>query len=148
MIWIRCLQMNLKIILKNLLLSYVCKLRTYIISASNFRWKSRFIHNSILEPQNSVKFRSRYIKISRMYIMFETRVNLGNGIIKNLSSILVDEQGVPLENIWGTIEEFGIRRDELKKLDPSYKELFEIYSAIRAYRVSVRYLKQLKTRFA
>ena len=81
-------------------------------------------------------------------IMFETRVNLGNGIIKNLSSILVDEQGVPLENIWGTIEEFGIKRDELKKLDPSYKELFEIYSAIRAYRVSVRYLKQLKTRFA
>jgi hypothetical protein len=83
-----------------------------------------------------------------MDIMFETRVNLGIGIIKNLSSILVDEQGVPMENIWGTIEEFGIRRDELKRLDPSYKELFEIYSAIRAYRVSVRYLKELKTRFA
>lgn len=91
------------------------------------------------------------LDISKMIvctIMFETRVNLGNGIIKNLSSILIDEQGVPIENIWGTIEEFGIKRDELKKLDPSYKELFEIYSAIRAYRVSVRYLKQLKTRFA
>jgi len=88
------------------------------------------------------------MKISRTDIMFETRVNLGNGIIKNLSSILIDEQGVPMENIWGTIEEFGIQRVDLKKLDPSYKELFEIYSAIRAYRVSVRYLKQLKTRFA
>jgi len=81
-------------------------------------------------------------------VMFETRVNLGCGIIKNLSSILIDEQGVPIENIWGTIEDFGIQRNELKKLEPSYKELFEIYSAIRAYRVSVRYLKQLKTRFA
>ena len=79
--------------------------------------------------------------------MFETRVHLGVGIVKNLSSILVDEDGVPLENMWDTIEDFGIKRDELKKLGPSYKELFEIYSAIRAYRVSVRFLKELKNRF-
>lgn len=94
------------------------------------------------------KFRARYMKSDCIDIMFETRINLGCGIIKNLSSILIDEQGVPIENIWDTIEEFGIKREELKKLDPTYKELFEIYSAIRAYRVSVRYLKQLKTRFA
>jgi len=79
--------------------------------------------------------------------MFETRVSMGRGILKNLSSILIDEQGVPVENIWETIEEFGIKRDDLKQIDPSYKELFEIYSAIRAYRVSVRYLKELKTKF-
>jgi len=79
--------------------------------------------------------------------MFETRVSMGRGILKNLSSILIDEQGVPIENIWETIEEFGIKRDDLKQIDPSYKELFEIYSAIRAYRVSVRYLKELKTKF-
>ncbi len=80
--------------------------------------------------------------------MFETRVNLGKGIVKSLSSILIDEQGVPIENIWNTIEDFGIKREELKRMDPSYKELFEIYSAIRAYRVSIRYLKELKNRFA
>jgi len=80
--------------------------------------------------------------------MFETRVNLGKGIVKSLSSILIDEQGVPIENIWSTIEDFGIRREELKSMNPSYKELFEIYSAIRAYRVSIRYLKELKNRFA
>ncbi len=80
--------------------------------------------------------------------MFETRVNLGKGIVKSLSSILIDEQGVPIENIWNTIEDFGIRREELKRMNPSYKELFEIYSAIRAYRVSIRYLKELKNRFA
>ena len=79
--------------------------------------------------------------------MFETRVSLGRGILKNLSSILIDEQGVPIENIWETIEDFGIKRDELKKIDPTYKELFEIYSAIRAYRESVRYLKELKNKF-
>ena len=79
--------------------------------------------------------------------MYETRVNLGIGIARNLASILIDEKGVPIENIWDTIEDFGIKRDELKKLDPTYKELYEIYSAIRAYRVSVRYLKQLKNRF-
>jgi len=80
--------------------------------------------------------------------MLEKRVNLGIGIARNLASILIDEKGVPIENIWDTIEEFGIKRDELKKLDPTYKELYEIYSAIRAYRVSVRYLKELKNRFA
>ena len=73
---------------------------------------------------------------------------MGRGILKNLSSILIDEQGVPVENIWETIEDFGIKRDDLKKIDPSYKELFVIYSAIRAYRVSVRYLKELKTKFS
>ena len=73
---------------------------------------------------------------------------MGKGIVKSLSSILIDEQGVPIENIWNTIEDYGIKREELKRMNPSYKELFEIYSAIRAYRVSIRYLKELKNRFA
>ena len=80
--------------------------------------------------------------------MLEKRVNLGIGIARNLASILIDERGVPIENIWDTIEDFGIKRDELRSLDPSYKELYEIYSAIRAYRVSVRYLQESKNRFA
>ncbi len=76
-----------------------------------------------------------------------TSVYLGRGIIKNLSSILVDDEGVSLESIWQTIEDFGINREDLKKLSPTYKDLFEIYSAIRAYRVSVKYLKELKNKF-
>lgn len=74
-------------------------------------------------------------------------VCLGRGIIKNLSSILVDDEGVSLENIWETIEDFGINRGDLKRLGPTYKDLYEIYSAIRAYRVSVKYLKELKNKF-
>jgi hypothetical protein len=75
-----------------------------------------------------------------------THISLGKGIGKYLSSILVDEEGVSLENIWQTITDFGINRDDLKKINPTYKELFEIYSAIRAYRISVKYLKDLKTK--
>ncbi|HEX9845796.1 MAG TPA: hypothetical protein VGA92_04955 [Candidatus Nitrosotenuis sp.] len=76
-----------------------------------------------------------------------TSISLGKGIGKQLSSILIDEEGVSLENIWETIADFGINRDDLKKLQPTYKELFEIYSAIKAYRISVKYLKELKNKF-
>ncbi len=80
--------------------------------------------------------------------MEKKEVNLGIGIARNLASILINEEEVPIENIWDTIEDFGIKRNELRKLDLSYKELYEIYSTITAYRVSVRYLKQLENRFA
>ncbi|CAE6500653.1 conserved hypothetical protein [Candidatus Nitrosotenuis uzonensis] len=79
--------------------------------------------------------------------MMSTSISLGKGIGKHLSSILVDEDGVSLENIWQTITDFGINREDLKKLNPTYQELFEIYSAIRAYRISVKYLKELKNKF-
>ncbi len=85
---------------------------------------------------------------SGKFPMEEIVVNLGIGIARNLESILINEEEVPIENIWDTIEDFGIKRNELRKLDLSYKELYEIYSTITAYRVSVRYLKQLENRFA
>lgn len=78
--------------------------------------------------------------------MMSTSINLGKGIGKYLSSILIDEEGVSIENIWQTITDFGINREDLKRLQPTYKELFEIYSAIRAYRISVKYLKELKNK--
>lgn len=80
--------------------------------------------------------------------MFETRIDLGRGILKNLSTVTLKNQETSIDNIWTTIEEFGIQRDHLKRLNPSYQELFEIYSAIRAYRISVKYLKELKNKFA
>lgn len=78
--------------------------------------------------------------------MMSTSISLGKGIGKYLSSILIDEEGVSIENIWQTITDFGINREDLKRLQPTYKELFEIYSAIRAYRISVKYLKELKNK--
>ena len=51
--------------------------------------------------------------------MLETRINLGNGIIKYRSSIPIDEQGVPIENNWDTIKEidkeFSWIEEELEK---------------------------------
>jgi len=51
--------------------------------------------------------------------MLETRMNLGNGIIKYRSFILIDEQGVPIENNWDTIKEidkeFSWIEEELEK---------------------------------
>jgi hypothetical protein len=79
--------------------------------------------------------------------MMSTSISLGKGIGKQLSSILIDEEGVSLESIWETITDFGINREDLKKMQPTYKELFEIYSAIKAYRISVKYLKELKNKF-
>jgi len=79
--------------------------------------------------------------------MISTSISLGKGIGRHLSSILVDGEGVSLENIWQTITDFGIDREDLKRLSPTYKELFEIYSAIKAYRISVKYLKDLKNKF-
>lgn len=78
-------------------------------------------------------------------MMWKT-ISLGKGIGRQLSSILIDEEGVSLENIWQTISDFGINREDLKRLQPTYKELFEIYSAIKAYRISVKYLKDLKNK--
>ncbi len=74
--------------------------------------------------------------------MEETEVNLGIGIVRDISSILIEKKAVPIEKIWNTLEDFGIKRNELN-LDPSYKELYEIYSVIRVYRESIKYLKKL-----
>ena len=79
--------------------------------------------------------------------MFEKRATaLGRGLVKSLSSIVIEKQGVPAEQIWNTIEDFGIEQGALQKLKPTQKELFEVYSAIKAYRLSVKYLQTLKTR--
>ena len=79
--------------------------------------------------------------------MFEKRATtLGRGVGKSLSSIVIEKQGVPSEQIWNTIEDFGIEQRSLQKLQPTQKELFEVYSAIKAYRLSVKYLQTLKTR--
>lgn len=79
--------------------------------------------------------------------MKEQQVYLGRGILRSLSSLLLDGQGMPAENIWTTIEDFGINTEDLRKINPTYKELVEIYEAINVYRFSVRFLNELKNRF-
>lgn len=65
------------------------------------------------------------------------KVMLGNCPIKI--------QGIkPIYEMIATIEDFGIPKANLDKLDMNYDQIFETYEAIRAYRVSVRFLKDLK----
>jgi len=42
--------------------------------------------------------------------MEEIEVSLGRGIARVLSSNLIDEKAVPIEKIWNTLEDFGIKR--------------------------------------
>lgn len=81
------------------------------------------------------------IRIEKINDGWERRkVNLGKGVIK-IQGI------VPVHNIIATIEGFGISLDKLKEYNLNYDQLFEIYEAIKAYRLSVRFLKDLKTKF-
>ena len=69
------------------------------------------------------------------------RISLGNGIAMYLS-VLQSKELVSAGEMLQSIADFGIR-DDLKKIQPTYSELSEIYSAIRAYRTSVRCLREL-----
>jgi len=73
--------------------------------------------------------------------MYETAVRLGHGIIRNgclpVTDVTVD--GFFLD----VISKFGISREDLKKIKPSYYDLLEIYSELMHFGFSTKYyLKQ------
>jgi len=73
--------------------------------------------------------------------MYETALRLGHRIIRNcclpVTDITVD--GFFLD----VISKFGINREDLKKIKPSYYDLLEIYSELMHFGFSTKYyLKQ------
>jgi hypothetical protein len=76
--------------------------------------------------------------------MRSTHVNTGHGIVRHLS-IPAGGQCVFIENMWQPIRDFGISEGDLEKLQPTHRELVEVYSAIRIYMTSISYLRELKT---
>lgn len=68
------------------------------------------------------------------------RINLGKGIIKIQGIVSMQEMII-------TIEDFGIPNAKLKEHNLSYDDIFDVYEAIKAYRLSVRFLKDLKIKF-
>ena len=77
--------------------------------------------------------------------MRKIEINLGKGVGKGLHLLSYEKEFTSnLIDVWKTIEEFGIDPLDLKAVDPSQRELYEIYAAIKAYRISIRYLKILK----
>ncbi len=83
----------------------------------------------------------------RIGSLHEEVINLGVGTGKRLDHIKTENEiAAHPDDVWETIEEFGIPKEDMKALEPSFSEIFEVYSAIKAYRVSVRYLRMLKDR--
>jgi len=81
------------------------------------------------------------IRIEKINGGWERRkVYLGKGTMKI--------QGIaPVYDMIATIEDFGIPNAKLKEHNLSYDQIFEVYEAIKAYRLSVRFLKDLKIKF-
>jgi hypothetical protein len=77
--------------------------------------------------------------------MISAGIGLGTGIVEYVSLSFAD-QPIPLEGMLQSIADFGISVDDVKKLEPTCKELFELYSAVKAYRVTVTYLRKHKTK--
>ncbi len=65
------------------------------------------------------------------------KVYLGRGILKNQGSADMDE-------MFDTIEDFGISMDNLGSMNPDYDQVNSIYQAILSYRTAVRLLKRLR----
>lgn len=79
--------------------------------------------------------------------MDNIKINLGKGVGKGTHNLAYEKEFTSnLINVWKTIEDFGIDPSDLKAVDPSQKDLYEIYAAIKAYRISIRYLKMLKSK--
>jgi len=96
-------------------------------------------------PNRNLENRSISVKdiinVDEILPMITARVSLGNGVARHLA-VFAGRQGVFSEKMWQEIMDFGIDIDELQKSRPTYKEIFELYSAVAAYTASVRYLKE------
>ena len=74
--------------------------------------------------------------------MYQTDVKLGYGIGKKYSfhSCSVLEE----DFFWNAISKFGIEVDQLRKLNPSYDDLLEIYSELNNFGFSIKYLQSIR----
>jgi len=81
------------------------------------------------------------IRIEKINQGWERRkVSLGQGVIKIQGTL-------PVYDMIKAIEDFGIPSEKLKEYNLNYDQINEIYDAIKAYRISVKFLKDLKTKF-
>lgn len=76
--------------------------------------------------------------------MHETRIKLGRGITRNSFSWNVEE---PLDEefFFNAIGKFGISNDSLRKINPSYDDLLEIYSELKTFGISLKYFEKIRS---
>jgi hypothetical protein len=78
--------------------------------------------------------------------MYETIIRLGHGLMRNGSSPVID---VPVDGDFflDVIDKFGISREDLRKIKPSYEDLLDIYLELKYFGFSTKYyLKQKLSR--
>ena len=69
--------------------------------------------------------------------MYEASIRLGRGIIKNTSSLA--DPALRDEFFLDIISKFGISRKDLRKINPSYDDLLEIYFELKSFGFSTKY---------
>ncbi len=75
--------------------------------------------------------------------MKETCIRLGRGITRSPFLYNVED---PLEEqfFFSAIAKFGISSDSLRKINPSYDDLLEIYSELKTFGISLKYYEKLR----
>jgi hypothetical protein len=99
------------------------------------------IGNSLSQPNQSCDFQIWQInhKYKKMVllIMYETAIRLGRGITKNTLPLV--DVTVKEEFFLDIISKFGINRADLKRINPSYDDLLDIYFELKAFGFSTKY---------
>ena len=71
--------------------------------------------------------------------MYKISIHIGNCIVKKLNKST---------SYWDVLNHYGISNEDLKKLNLSYDELFEIYKTIQEHEQIREFLKNLKEKIA
>lgn len=69
--------------------------------------------------------------------MYEISVHLGTCIVSKIGNSV---------SYWKVLDHYGISQDDLKNLDLSYEELYEIYKTIQQHEQIREFIKNLKNR--
>jgi len=72
-----------------------------------------------------------------LLIMYEASIRLGRGIIKNTLPLV--DPALREEFFLDIISKFGISREDLRKINPSYDDLLDIYFELKAFGFSTKY---------
>ena len=84
-------------------------------------------------------FHRRYKNNKEYHSMNKTSIHMGNCLgneIKNSTSY------------WAVLNHYGISKDDLKKLDLSYEELYKVYKTIQQHEQVRNFLKDFKGKIA
>jgi len=81
-------------------------------------------------------------KESKCYVLFQTWVRLGTGIIRSPASTI--DISVQENFVLEAITQMGFRKEDIMKVNPSSYDLLEICSELKMFGFSIRYQELLE----